>query len=107
LLTTNTIKIQRKDGDQESLWNESPSPGREAMIAIIDDESKLIRTLKAENEDEYDKLHFSQHPRRNRLLKYGIARSSNFKEIVSSKKIQLKIKNLNQKSRRRYSNFIS
>jgi len=99
LLTTKTIKIQRKGRDQESLWNESPSPGREAMIAIIDDESKLIRTLKAENEEEYDKLHFSKHPRRNRLLKYGIARSSNFKEIVSSKKIQLKIKNLNQKSR--------
>jgi len=78
LLTTKTIKtikIQRKDRDQESLWNEAPSPGREAMIAIIDDESKLIRTLKAENEEEYGKLHFLKHPRRYRLLKYDLVKS--------------------------------
>jgi hypothetical protein len=77
LLTTKTvksIKIQRKYRDQESLWNEVPSPGREAMIAIIDDESKLIRSLKAENEAEYDKLHFLKHPRKYRLLKYGIVK---------------------------------
>ncbi|MBV9175457.1 MAG: hypothetical protein JO297_00290 [Nitrososphaeraceae archaeon] len=73
--TIKTIKIQRKDRDQESLWNEAPSPGREAMIAIIDDESKLIRTLKAENEEEYGKLHFLKHPRRYRLLKYDLVKS--------------------------------
>jgi hypothetical protein len=57
------------------LWNETPAPGREAMIAIIHEESKLIRTLKAENKEEYDKLHFSKHPRRYRLPKYSIART--------------------------------
>jgi hypothetical protein len=40
------------------LWNEIPSLGREAMIAIIEDELKLIRTLIAENEEEYNKLYF-------------------------------------------------
>lgn len=75
MLTTKTTKIQRKGRSQESLWNEAPSPGREAMIAIIDEDSKLIRTLKAENEEEYDKLHFLKHPRRYRLLKYDIVKS--------------------------------
>ncbi|HET7392062.1 MAG TPA: hypothetical protein VFJ51_14685 [Nitrososphaeraceae archaeon] len=85
MLTTKTTKYPIKGRCQESLWNEAPSPGREAMIAIIDEESKLIRTLKAENEEEYDKLHFLKHPRRHRLLKYS-------KEQVIYKKIFSSIK---------------
>jgi hypothetical protein len=57
LLTTNTVKLERKCQNRE-LWNEIPSLGREAMIAIIQDELKLIRALKAENEEEYNKLYF-------------------------------------------------
>jgi hypothetical protein len=57
LLTTNTVKVDRKCENLD-LWNELPSPGREAMIAIIEDELKLIRTLIAENEEEYNKLYF-------------------------------------------------
>jgi len=57
LLTTNTVKIDRKSENLE-LWNEIPSLGREAMIAIIEDELKLIKTLIAENEEEYNKLYF-------------------------------------------------
>src|SRR5947209_3414165 len=57
LLTTNTVKVERKC-ESRDLWNEIPSPGREAMIAIIEDELKLIRNLIAENEEEYNKLYF-------------------------------------------------
>ena len=57
MLTTNTVKLERKCQNRE-LWNEIPSLGREAMIAIIQDELKLIRALKAENEEEYNKLYF-------------------------------------------------
>jgi hypothetical protein len=57
LLTTNTVKVDRKCENRD-LWNEIPSLGREAMIAIIEDELKLIRTLIAENEEEYNKLYF-------------------------------------------------
>jgi hypothetical protein len=57
LLTTNTVKLGRKCENRE-LWNEIPLLGREAMIAIIEDELKLIRTLRAENEEEYNKLYF-------------------------------------------------
>jgi hypothetical protein len=57
LLTTNTVKVYTKSENQD-LWNKIPSLGREAMIAIIEDELKLIRTLIAENEEEYNKLYF-------------------------------------------------
>ena len=57
LLTTNTVKVDRKS-ENRKLWDEIPSLGREAMIAMIDDELKLIRTLIAENEEEYNKLYF-------------------------------------------------
>jgi hypothetical protein len=57
LLTTNTVKVDRKC-ENRKLWDEIPSLGREAMIAMIDDELKLIRTLIAENEEEYNKLYF-------------------------------------------------
>lgn len=65
LLTTNTVKVDRKCENRD-FWNEIPSLGREAMIAIIEDELKLIRTLIAENEEEYNKLYF---------LKSGIGKS--------------------------------
>jgi hypothetical protein len=58
LLATKTVKVERKNKNRVSLWNEIPLLGREAMIAILDDEEKLIRSLKAENEDEYNKLYF-------------------------------------------------
>ncbi|MGB8024316.1 MAG: hypothetical protein WCF06_08365 [Nitrososphaeraceae archaeon] len=57
MLTTSTVKVYTKSENRD-LWNEIPSLGREAMIAIIGDELKLIRTLIAENEEEYNKLHF-------------------------------------------------
>jgi hypothetical protein len=65
LLATKTVKVERKNKNRESLWNEIPLLGREAMIAIFDDEQKLIRALKAENEEEYNKLY---------LLKSGTRR---------------------------------
>jgi hypothetical protein len=43
---------------QYSLWNDIPSLGREAMIATIENEFELVKALKAENNQEYDKLHF-------------------------------------------------
>ena len=43
---------------QHFLWNDIPSLGREAMIATIENEFELIKALKAENNQEYDKLHF-------------------------------------------------
>ena len=43
---------------QYSLWNDVPSLGREAMIATIENEFELIKALKGENNQEYDKLHF-------------------------------------------------
>jgi hypothetical protein len=53
------VKSRKKErSKQQSLWNEIPSLGREAMIAIIENELELIRALKAENELEYDKLYF-------------------------------------------------
>ena len=52
-------KSRKKQGrKQQSLWNDIPSSGREAMIAIMENEFELIRALKAENELEYDKLYF-------------------------------------------------
>jgi hypothetical protein len=58
LLATKTVKVERKNKNRVSLWNEIPLLGREAMIAIFNDEQKLIRSLKAENEEEYNKLYF-------------------------------------------------
>jgi hypothetical protein len=49
---------KKKLRKQQSLWNDIPSSGREAMIATIENEFELIRALKAENELEYDKLYF-------------------------------------------------
>lgn len=58
MLATKTVKVERKNKNRVLLWNEIPLLGREAMIAILDDEQKLIRSLKAENEEEYNKLYF-------------------------------------------------
>lgn len=54
-----SAKLRRnKRGKQHFLWNDIPSLGREAMIATIENEFELIKALKAENNQEYDKLHF-------------------------------------------------
>jgi len=54
-----SAKLKRNKGrKQHFLWNDIPSLGREAMIATIENESELIRALKAENNQEYDKLYF-------------------------------------------------
>lgn len=53
------VKLRKnKLRKQYSLWNDIPSLGREAMIATIENESELIKELKRENNQEYDKLHF-------------------------------------------------
>ena len=54
-----SAKLRRnKRRKQHFLWNDIPSLGREAMIATIENEFELIKALKAENNQEYDKLHF-------------------------------------------------
>jgi hypothetical protein len=59
LQTVRPVKSRKKERrKQQSLWNDIPSLGREAMIATIENEFELIRSLKAENELEYDKLYF-------------------------------------------------
>jgi hypothetical protein len=59
LIALRKVKLRKKElRKQQSLWNNIPSLGREAMIATIENESELIRALKAENELEYDKLYF-------------------------------------------------
>jgi hypothetical protein len=59
LIALRKVKLRKKElRKQQSLWNSIPSLGREAMIATIENESELIRALKAENELEYDKLYF-------------------------------------------------
>jgi hypothetical protein len=62
LLTTKTLKGKGKDRNQQPLWNETPSLGREAMIAMIEDQLKLINILKAENKEEYNKIYFTKQP---------------------------------------------
>ena len=58
-IAKNPVKLRKnKRRDQQSLWNDTPSLGREAMIATIENEFELIKALKAENKLEYDKLHF-------------------------------------------------
>jgi hypothetical protein len=53
------VKSRKEDvRNLESLWDEIPSLGREAMIATIENELELVAALKAENEREYDKLYF-------------------------------------------------
>jgi hypothetical protein len=59
LQTMKPVKSRKKELRKlQSLWDEIPSLGREAMIATIGNELELIRALKAENEREYDKLYF-------------------------------------------------
>ena len=59
LQTMKPVKSRKKELRKlQSLWDEIPSLGREAMIATIGNELELIRALKAENEQEYDKLYF-------------------------------------------------
>jgi hypothetical protein len=59
LIALRKVKLRKKElRKQQSLWNNIPSLGREAMIATIENESELIRALKAENELEYAKLYF-------------------------------------------------
>jgi hypothetical protein len=54
-----SIKLRKnKRREQQLLWNDIPSLGKEAMIATIENEFELIKALKAENKLEYDKLHF-------------------------------------------------
>jgi hypothetical protein len=52
------VSTGRREQGKRFLWDETPLLGREAMIYTIDDEQELIRTLKAENEEEYNKLYF-------------------------------------------------
>jgi hypothetical protein len=53
------VKLRKnKRREQQSLWNDIPSLGREAMIATIENELELIKALKAENKLEYHKLHY-------------------------------------------------
>ena len=63
-----SVKSRRKKlRKQQSLWNEIPSLGREAMIATIENESELIRALNAENELEYSKLYLFKYHKTNNL----------------------------------------
>lgn len=48
---------RREQGKRFVISDETPLFGREAMIATIDDELKLIITLRAENEEEYSKFY--------------------------------------------------
>ena len=55
--------MEKKEAGSQSLWNEIPFYGREAMIATIDYEMELIMTLQSENEEEYNKLYRLQQQR--------------------------------------------
>ena len=52
------IKTEGKEPQKSFSSNETPAFGREAMIYSIEDEPKLIRTLRTENKEEYSKLYF-------------------------------------------------
>jgi hypothetical protein len=52
------MKTEAKGPQKRFYRNETPLFGREAMIYSIEDEMKLIRTLRTENKEEYRRLYF-------------------------------------------------